>query len=469
MDKELELTLKQALDLGQRLLRADQLDEAQYVYEGVLANYSEQADALHYLGLLKQRRGDGDAALQLVKRSIEVAPGYAWMWNNLGNVLLQSQQADEALAAYRQCVALNPQAADALSNLGALHRKCGRLAEAEDACRRAVALQPGFALAWFNLAQVLIEAGRVREGLVANSKAIVLAPTHQTGRYQVARALVLLGEIERAAEVYRQWLADEPDNPLVLHHLAACEGSNHQRRAPDGYIEQVFDSFAVSFDAKLAGLGYRAPQLIAALLARRLPPPARQLQVADAGCGTGLCGPLIRAWAAHLVGFDLSAGMLKLAGERGVYDHLEKAELVDYLQRHPGAFDLVILADTLCYFGDLEEFSQAAFGALRPGGRLVFTVEAIADAEAAPVPDAATEARVDAATESRADAAAEPYRLQPHGRYAHSRDYVGTVFAAAGFRVEDLVQDVLRREAGLAVPGWLANVCKDAADRVDGG
>jgi predicted TPR repeat methyltransferase len=134
--------------------------------------------------------------------------------------------------------------------------------------------------------------------------------------------------------------------------------------------------------------------------------------------------------------------MLKLAEQRGVYDQLEKAELVDYLQRHAAAFDLVISADTLCYFGDLEEFSRAAFGALRPGGRLVFTVEAITDA------------------------GADPYRLQPHGRYAHDRGYVDTVLGAAGFLVEDLVRDVLRREAGLAVQGWLVNACKDGAGRV---
>ena len=438
MEREIELTLKQALDVGLSLLREGQLDAAEHVYDGVLANYPEQPDALHYRGVLKQRRGDGEAALQLMRRSIDAAPGYAWMWNNLGNVLVEQQRADEALAAYRQCVALDPESADAQSNLGALHRKCGRLAEAETACRRAVELKPDFALGWFNLAQVLIEQSRIREGLIANSKAIVLAPRHQTGRDQVARALIMLGEIERAAEIYRQWLADEPDNPLVLHHLAACEGSDRQRRAPDGYIERVFDGFAASFDVKLATLGYRAPQLIAAALARQAPPPARQLQVGDAGCGTGLCGPLVREWAAQLVGFDLSAGMLRLASQRGVYDELEKAELVDYLQRHAARFDVVISADTLCYFGDLEEFARAAFTALRPDGRLVFTVEAIIDA------------------------GDETYRLQPHGRYAHARRYVDAVLGRAGFRVEGLDQEVLRREAGLAVQGWLVSACKDA-------
>lgn len=437
-DQEIQLTLPEALKLGQRLLRENHPEAAEHVYAGVLALFPQQPDALHYLGLARHRRGRHEEGLQLLREAIAVAPGYAWMWNNLGNVLVEQHRAAEALAAYEQCVDLDPAAADAWSNLGALHRKGGRLPEAEQACRRSVELKPDFAMGWFNLAQVLIERGQVRDGLVANSKAIVLAPKHQTGRQQVARALVMLGETARAAEVYREWLADEPGNPLVLHHLAACEGDDRQRRAPDDYVEMVFDGFAASFDAKLAALGYRAPQLIADLVAKRLPPPARRLAVGDAGCGTGLCGPLIREWAARLVGVDLSAGMLELARQRNVYDQLHKAELVDFLRHCQAAFDLLISADTLCYFGDLEEFSGAAVASLRPGGRLMFTLEAITDAD-----DATS------------------FRLQPHGRYAHARGYVEKTLGDAGFAIEDLREDVLRREAGLAVPGWVVCARRD--------
>ena len=36
-------------------------------------------------------------------------------------------------------------------------------------------------------------------------------------------------------------------------------------------------------------------------------------RVLDAGCGTGLCGPLLRPYAKRLVGVDLSSGMLERA------------------------------------------------------------------------------------------------------------------------------------------------------------
>ena len=44
--------------------------------------------------------------------------------------------------------------------------------------------------------------------------------------------------------------------------------------------------------------------------------PAKALDILDAGCGTGLCGPLLAPYARRLVGVDLSDGMLKHAREK---------------------------------------------------------------------------------------------------------------------------------------------------------
>jgi len=62
-------------------------------------------------------------------------------------------------------------------------------------------------------------------------------------------------------------------------------------------VASVFDHFAPSFDAKLEKLEYHAPQLVADACAAALGAPAGRLQVADVGCGTGLCGALLRPWA----------------------------------------------------------------------------------------------------------------------------------------------------------------------------
>jgi predicted TPR repeat methyltransferase len=169
-------------------------------------------------------------------------------------------------------------------------------------------------------------------------------------------------------------------------------------------------------------------------LIERLDAPAKALRVLDAGCGTGLCAPLLAPYAVHLAGVDLSEGMLHKAVERRLYDELVCGELVAYLQARQAAFDLIVAADTLCYFGVLGPFAQAAALSLHPGGRLVFTVEAHADEDAAP-----------------------DYRLHGHGRYSHRRRYVEAALADAGLVVDVMQAAILRSEAQRPVDGWVVS------------
>jgi predicted TPR repeat methyltransferase len=157
--------------------------------------------------------------------------------------------------------------------------------------------------------------------------------------------------------------------------LAACTGQGVPERASDGFVQTTFDSFAASFESKLAKLSYRAPALIAAMLEDCGLEPAHRLDVLDAGCGTGLCGALVAPFARTLTGVDLSEGMLKQAAEKNIYQTVTRAELTAYLRDHHEAFDLIVSADTLVYFGDLTGVVAAATQALRPEGLFVFTLE----------------------------------------------------------------------------------------------
>ena len=141
------------------------------------------------------------------------------------------------------------------------------------------------------------------QGLLANSRTISLWSRNLQAREQVLRALVMLGENDEAAKLYREWLAQEPDNPVALHQMAAIDPLAHDTpaRASDAYIETVFDSFAPQFEAKLQGLPYRAPELVANALMAHRGNGLAALDIADPGCGTGLCGPGLRPMARHLV------------------------------------------------------------------------------------------------------------------------------------------------------------------------
>jgi len=276
------------------------------------------------------------------------------------------------------------------------------------------------------------------EAVALYGKAIGLNPANHRSDDRIGYAYYAVKQLDAAAEAFRLWLQTEPGNPIAKHMLAACSGEDVPPRASEAYIEQTFDGFAASFDAKLEMLSYRAPQLIAAAVGRAAGSPAADRDILDAGCGTGLCGPLLAPYARHLVGVDLSARMLDAARLRGIYHELFKDELTSFIANRPASADIITSADTLCYFGALDEVFAAAARALRAGGLLVFSVEA--------------------ATPEEASAG---FRINPHGRYSHTRPYLESALVNAGLSIESVNSEVLRSENHLPVNGFVVTARQD--------
>lgn len=403
-------------------------------YTAILEVAPEHPDALHYMGVAQHQLGNHDGAVNLIERALKAAPDYVDARNNLGNVQKEMGRHADAEQSYRAVIAALPEHALAHNNLGVVLRAQDKLEDAAACYRRSLELNPKFVQGWINLGHVLKKRGEHTESLTAYRNAVMLNPDNPETYRSLARALVSQHRNAEALEVYRVWEKIEPDNPVVSHHIAGClvalgEGEAPQR-ASDSYVQNVFDRFAGSFDEVLARLGYQAPAMCAETVAALCGQAGRTLDVLDAGCGTGLCGPLLRPYAKRLVGVDLSAGMLAKAAARGDYDRLREGELTAWLAQHPAEFDLVVSADTLCYFGVLDEVLAAAATTLRPAGHLVFTVEE---------------------TEAVADDAG--FVLHPHGRYSHAEPYVRAALAGAGLETLEVRRVVLRQESTKPVNG----------------
>ena len=418
------------------LHQTEQWAAAGEVYRTILEAAPDHADALHFSGVLAHQQARSEEAVALIERSLELEPDRADWYSNLGIVLQDRVELDDAIAAYERAIELDPDHANAHSNLGVVLRAKGKVVEAEAAYRAAIRIDPDHADAYHNLGVLLNGQKRQPEAALCFSKVITLRPRHPEARRLLALAHHTLGEVDKAVEVFEEWLRDEPDDPIARHMLAACSGRDVPQRASDAYIEKTFDSFAASFDAKLAKLLYRAPALVAEMLEDAGEGASRSLDVLDAGCGTGLCGPLVAPYARRLVGVDLSERMIEQARARNVYDELVRRELTTYLRDHAGAFDVIVSADTLVYFGRLEDAVAAAGNALRARGRLVFTVE-----------------------ELRGAGREADYSISPNGRYRHARAYVERVLAEAGLQPE-IVPAELRLEAGEPVPGLVVRGTK---------
>jgi predicted TPR repeat methyltransferase len=373
--------------------RAGRLVEAEVAYRRVLRQQPDDPQILKLLGILSWHRGEPLAAERLLRRSIEIDRKDPETWLNLGNLLLAKGDLGEARIAFGAATEAAPHLELAWLNLGVCLRKLGLPLEATAALRQALKLNPGYEPAYNALVSLLNRQG----------------------------------DIAAAAEVYAAWHAHDPSNPVPRHMLDATRGRSPPR-APDEYVQRVFDRLAPDFDKRLRGLGYRGPELVVEALRRHVGAD-REFDVLDAGCGTGLCGPLLRGLARYLVGVDLSPGMIEKARSGGSYDELVLQELSEFMRARQCMFDVVVCVDTFIYFGSIEQPLGAMRMCLRPGGFVAFTVECLSGG---------------------AD-----YRLEPHGRYSHSEEYVRKAAGQAGLTDVTIETGALRRERGADVLGYV--------------
>jgi len=320
-----------------------------------------------------------------------------------------------------------PESVFALLALGRFLVTHSRDREAASLFRRAMRIDSADVDARFFLGELLHAYVENREEAVSLLHGVLTTDPDRVAAYRpLAWSLLKQDKRVEATAVLRDWVKVAPGDPTALHLLAAYSHEAVPKRATDDFVRKTFDDSADYFDALLRNtLHYCAPEVLMAALQPSL--PLADASVCDFGCGTGLCAPLLRPLAKRLVGVDLSGRMIEKARALSLYDALFVAEGTAFLRARLHAHDLIFAADTLEYFGALDELMQAAFAAMRDAGIFAFTVEKQPDDRGA------------------------GFDLGDTGRYRHSAAYVLEALSEAGFVNFDLNEATVRMEAGRAV------------------
>ena len=252
--------------------------------------------------------------------------------------------------------------------------------------------------------------------------------------YNRALSLEKSGKLAEAAEAYREVLALDPDDHGgAAVRLAATGFGDTPLKAPEAYVETLFDQHADDFeDILVEQLGYCVPMTIRQRFqSLSLGPFMRML---DIGCGTGLAGDALNDMADDISGLDISENMVEIAYEKGLYDTLFVAEAEEFLdETDETPFDLIIAADVLPYLGTLDRFFAGAAANMEPGGIFSFSSETL--------------------PEERLKGAG--YGVGPHHRFGHSLPYIEAQLAKAGFITLEVTDINVRFENGEPTPGFL--------------
>jgi predicted TPR repeat methyltransferase len=144
-------------------------------------------------------------------------------------------------------------------------------------------------------------------------------------------------------------------------------------QSADATVE-FYRKWAADYDHQMLDvLGYISPASIAEILGEHL--PDSEAAVLDVGCGTGLtCRVLAERGYRRLDGIDLSAEMLAVARERGIYRDLLQGDINQPLPLESASYDGVISSGTFTHGHVGPEPLQEIFRVLKPGGLLACTV-----------------------------------------------------------------------------------------------
>jgi predicted TPR repeat methyltransferase len=346
-----------------------------------------------------------------------------------GLAALQAGRLEDAERAFLGSLEAVPGRPSTLLNLATTRLRMRRPVEAIAAADAVLAAQPGDVDALAVRAMSLGQLGLHEQALAAYDRVLEADPRQPEMWSQRGSLLREMGRLDEAAQAYEQAHTRGDDPALTGYFLAAVARGEAPGVAPARYVEGLFDDYAIEFDEHLVTvLGYRAHAVLADNLPDR---DARRYESAlDLGCGTGLCGPLVKPHAARLTGVDLASRMLQQARGLGVYDALVQAELIAWLASNRESFDLIVSADVFIYIGDLEPVFAGARRALAPTGVFCFSIELGAE-----------------------DDAERGFTLQPSLRYTHSERYIGELASRHGFAIVRSLRAPIREDQKQTVDG----------------
>lgn len=418
----------------------------------------------HFLqGVALFEAGDAAGAEQVLRASLALLPGRPSTLVNLGAVLLRLRRAAEAVTVLDEALAVDEAQPDAWCHRALASSELGREAEALANLQRAFTLGCRLPAAQHHHALVLNRLGRHEEALAALQTLVLAEPAHAAAQLLLGQTLQTLGRLAQAQQAYEAAAALAPqlaeawvhlglllndlgdaaaarqalqrarqaggDAPLLAYFSAAVQDGPAPATAPPAYVRGLFDPYAEGFEQHLVHelryCGHEA--VVNAAATWHSGPSALAL---DLGCGSGLCGALLRLRARRVEGVDLSPTMVAQARACGSYDAVHEADLVQHLRAvgdRGERADIVVAADVFIYIGDLAPVFAAVARVLAPAGVFTFTVEH--------------------------EEVASPYLLRRSLRYAHSEAGLRALAAAHGFVVRQVRPLVLREEQRQPVAG----------------
>ena len=211
---------------------AGRLKEAEDLYRAILRESPQQAETLHFLGVLTHQKGRHQEAIDLINRALDISGPEPVYYSNLASACLALGRFIEAASHCQEALWLRPDFADAHHNLGLALRGQGQLEEAVRAFRETLRLNPTHADAHCNLGATLHRLGKLPEALAHLEESVRLAPQNAQARNNLGGVLLACNLYQQAVPHLREAIRLQPNRAASHSNLGiALDSLNQQDEA----------------------------------------------------------------------------------------------------------------------------------------------------------------------------------------------------------------------------------------------
>jgi predicted TPR repeat methyltransferase len=210
--------------LYQRAILAHQtnkIDEAETIYQELLATDPHNADVLHLLSILYAQKKAFTKALEYMERALIANPNSASYHNSMGNIYKNLQELPKAINEYQEAMRLKADYAVAHNNIANVYYKLAEHDAAIQHYREAIRINPNYTDAHFNLSLLLAQRNLLDEAIKHLNTVLNLDPKHAEAHAHLGHILQLQGKNQEAIAQFYLALKTNPVNIQAHHHLGA--------------------------------------------------------------------------------------------------------------------------------------------------------------------------------------------------------------------------------------------------------
>ncbi len=247
---------------GTALAMVGRFEEAESAFKRSLDLDPKNASVWNNLGELYQIMEQFDKSEEALKKCLALDSTLTQSWDNLGKVYAFTGRNEEAEASYKRAIALDSDFVAHWNNLADLYLNTNRLDEAEAALLKAKSLEPNDAAIWNNLGTLYYRAGLQKEAEEALKKALSL-DSNQVSSLINLGGLYSLNQLYTEAELLLQKAKElDPQNPISYRMLGTICFKTKRAEDARQYFLKTIELSPTAQGARL-GLAYVAAEALA--------------------------------------------------------------------------------------------------------------------------------------------------------------------------------------------------------------